>query len=88
MITDSYIGKVFNHPQLGKVTADSKLANSRTLIEVTCIDRGAGWNEIKERYTGVKTSGVDHKGKRTSSWCRGENRQFGCKDVVHYNTLN
>ena len=88
MITDKYVGKVFSHPQHGKVTVDSKVANSRTLVEVTVIDRGAGWNEIKQRYVGVKTSGVDHNGKRFVNWHRGENKQFGFKDVVHYNTLN
>lgn len=88
MRTDNYIGKVLNHPQLGKVTVDSKVANSRTMVEVTVIDRGEGWNELKQRYTGVTKHGVDFKGRKTTSWQRGENKQFGHKDIVHINTLN
>jgi len=66
---------------------DSKVDNSRTLVEVTCIDRGKGWNGITQNYKGVKSHGVDHEGKKTSGWERGENKQFGFKDIVHIKTL-
>lgn len=88
MITDTYVGNTYTHPELGKVIVDSKVENSRTKLNVTCIDRGEGWNEIKEIYVGVKTHGIDHEGKKTSTWKRGENKQYGFKDEVHYNTLN
>lgn len=66
------------HDDLGKVTVDSVEPKSRTLLNVTCIDRGKGWNEISQSYTGVKTS---------VGWYRGENREFNSKHLVHYNKL-
>ncbi len=88
MKADQYVGKIFTHCELGKVAVDSKLAKSRTLVEVTVIDRGAGWDEIKQSYTGVKHTVLDNEGGAINNWSRGENRQFGFKDVVHFNTLN
>lgn len=76
--SEKYVGKVLKHPDLGNVTVDSTHEGSRVLVDVSVIDRGKGWNEIKQTYTGHKNS---------VGWMRGENRQFGHKDVVHINTL-
>lgn len=88
MTVNDYIGKEFTHPALGKVIVDSRVEGSRTLVNVTCIDKGAGWNEKKQAYTGVTTHGKDHKGQKTTSWVRGENKQYLDKDQVHIKTLN
>lgn len=75
---EDYVGKVMSHPQLGVVSVDGITENTRVYVEVTCLDRGKGWNEIKQAYTGVKNS---------VGWYRGENREFGTKHTVHINDL-
>lgn len=87
MTINDYVGKEFTHPELGKVIVDSRVEGSRTLVNVTCIDKGAGWNEKKQAYTGVTTHGKDHKGQKTTSWSRKENKHYGNTDVVHIKTL-
>lgn len=88
MTVNDYIGKNFHHSELGNVIVDSRVEGSRTLVNVTCLDKGEGWNEKKQEYTGVTTHGKDHKGQKTTSWARGENRQYLHKDQVHIKTLN
>lgn len=73
------VGKVKTHTTLGKVTVDSIQNNSRVMVNVTVIDRGKGYDEISSTYKGVRIS---------TGWYRGENRQFGHKDVVHIKDLN
>lgn len=72
------VGKVMTHPVYGQARVDSAHGNTRTKVDITCIDRGAGWCPIKEKYVGVK-----HKG----GWSRRENYAFGEKDVVHIKQL-
>jgi hypothetical protein len=76
--SEKYVGKVYVHKTLGKVTVDNIHESSRVLVDVTSVDRGEGWDEIRQTYKGVK---------RTNGWFRGENKQFGHKDVVHINEL-
>ena len=76
MKTKNYVGKTFAHSDLGLVIVDNTV--SRVKVEVTCIDRGKGWNEFKERYVGYTNK---------IGWMRGENRQYLHKDVVHINSL-
>lgn len=77
LIRDS-IGKTFLHDSLGKVEVMAVEEKSRTKVIVKVLDRGKGWNEEKQKYTGVRIS---------TGWYRGENRQFGNVDVVHIKTL-
>ena len=84
--SEKFIGKVAKHTILGKVTVDSAVDKSRVNVNVTCIDRGIGYDEISGTYKGVKKSGISG-GVRVSRWSRGENKQFGHKDVVHIKTL-
>lgn len=72
------VGQEMTHPQLGKVKVTGVKEGSRTVVLVECIDRGAGWNEQKQAYTGIKIK---------NGWMRGQNHQFGHKDEVHFNTL-
>lgn len=88
MTINDYVGKTFHHIELGNVIVDSRVEGSRTLVNVTSLDKGKGWNEKKQAYTGVTTHGKDHKGRKTTSWVRGENRQYLDKDQVHIKTLN
>lgn len=74
--SQKYLNKTFTHPELGTIIVDS--INSRVRVNITCIDRGKGWNEREQRYTGYKNS---------VGWMRGENRQYLAKDTVHINTL-
>lgn len=85
---EAYVGKEYNHPHYGRVFVDSVAENSRTKVNITCIDRGKGWSEKHQDHKGVKSSGVDHKGIKTSQWVRGENKQYLDKDVVHINELS
>ena len=84
--SEKLIGKVKNHNILGKVTVDSAVDKSRVMVNVTVIDRGKGYDEISGTYKGVKRSGVSG-GVRVCGWERGENRQFGHKDVAHIKDL-
>ena len=46
----------------------------RTKIRVRDIDRGPGWNEYLQKYSGVRKPG---------NWSRGENHSFGNEFTVH-----
>lgn len=74
--SQKFVGKTFNHPHYGVVIVDS--IDGRVRVNITCIDKGRGWDEIKQRYTGYKNS---------VGWMRGENKQYLDKDTVHINTL-
>lgn len=76
---EKLVGKIKRHSDLGKVCVDRVHGTTRTKVEVTCLDRGEGWNEIKQTYVGVKFKG---------GWKRGQNHEYGSKHVVHINELN
>lgn len=82
------VGKVFSHPVLRKVIVDNVHGKSRVLVDVTVIDRGDGWDEIKQQYTGIRTTYVNKRGEVCSHWRRGENHSYGEKDTVHMNSLS
>lgn len=75
---EKYVGKVKKHHSLGTVCVDKVHGNTRTKVEVTVLERGEGYDEIKDTYTGVKV-------KR--GWYRGENREYGTRHVVHISEL-
>jgi len=52
---------------------------SRVYVDVTVVDRGKGWSEKTQSYRCYTCS---------LGWSRGENREFGQKDHVHFNTLS
>ena len=74
--SDKFVGKTFKHPSLGLVIVDS--SQSRVKVNVTCIDRGRGWDDVKQKYVGYKNS---------MGWMRGQNQQYLHKDIVHINSL-
>lgn len=76
---EKLVGKIKKHPDLGKVSVDRVHGVSRTKVEVTVIDRGAGWCPITETYKGVRFKG---------GWKRGQNHEFGSKHIVHINEFN
>lgn len=78
----TYVGKIYTHTTLGKVKVQSIVDGSRVMVNILEIDRGIGWNEITQSYTGRKIkmeSGV--------GWYRGENYSFGTKHQVHIKEL-
>jgi hypothetical protein len=85
--TSKLIGRSFSHSDLIKVKVTALKPNSRTIVIVKCLDHGPGWDETLKKYKGVKYSGVDHKGLKTSGWSRGDNLEFGKTEEVHINTL-
>lgn len=52
--------------------------NSRTIFLVEEVDRGIGWNKLKNRYTGISKFG---------SWNRGQNYEFGTHKEIHINQI-
>lgn len=56
-----------------------KVANSYTRVIVRDIDRGEGWNELLQDYTGVKVS--------NSTWYRGQNYGYGEEHKCHIKNL-
>ena len=78
MALKDYLNKQFMQDDLGLVEVISIAPKSRTMVAVKVLDRGKGWNEAKQRYTGVRIS---------TGWYRGENREYENVDTVHINTL-
>lgn len=73
------VGKEFMHDALGRVRVVKATPNTRVKVEVESIDRGAGWDDIQQRYKGVRTE---------NGWMRAENKQFGFRDEVSINELS
>lgn len=78
----SIINTVMKHDKLGNVLILSKKPNSRTIYNVEQIDRGAGWDDEKQIYTGHSA-----KFKTGVKWARGENKEFGKLQDVHIKEL-
>lgn len=76
---DNYVGKQFNCKGVGLIEVIEKVLKSITKVVVKEIDRGQGYDETKEKYTGVKI----RKG-----WFRGQNFDFGKTHEVHINDLS
>ena len=84
-----YIGKEATHPSLGKVRCDSAPKGSKTQIEVTCIQRGKGWNEDTETYERYFVGNYPQEdGFRSLRWRFTNRDQYGFKDIVHIKTLS
>ena len=77
--SEELVGKIKRHDTLGMVSIDSVHKSSRVMVEVTSLNRGDGYNEFTGTYKGVKVR---------NGWQRGENRDFGHKDIAHINQLN
>ena len=73
------IGKEAHHNILGRVLITGVPQNTRTRVNVQVIDRGPGWDEIKQRYTGVRFPG---------GWSRGQNYQYGDTHTVRIENLS
>lgn len=70
-------GQTMIHPDLGNVEVME--AKSRVKVMVKVLGRGPGWNEQKQKYTGVRIK---------TGWYRGENREFGTIHETHIDKLN
>lgn len=55
---------------------------SRTKVSVKETDRGKGWNEEAQKYTGYHRSGITG-----GAWERGENHCYGVEFEVHRKNL-
>ena len=73
-----HIGKTFLHQTMVQVFVDSVVQGSRTQLNVTVTDKGKGWDEQSQSYKGHTNS---------VGWMRGENKDFGNKDICHKNEL-
>lgn len=78
MAISDIIGKKFTHDDLGNVEVVGVVDNSRTKVLVSILDKGKGYNEKTGTYKGYKNS---------VGWMRGENREYGNVDEVHFKTL-
>lgn len=52
--------------------------NSRTMLLVEEVDRGLGWNKLKNKYTGVV---------KPNGWIRGQNYEFGKRKEIYINQI-
>lgn len=72
-----------------KGVVQSFLPQSRTMVNVKDTDRGSGWNEREQKYTGVTHRTKNQAGAITSSsWSRGQNYTYGENFERHINQLN
>lgn len=76
--SEKYIGKIYKHVSLGQVSVDSVHEGSRVFVNVTILNRGRGFDQSKNRYVGIRTR---------TGWYRGQNKEFGQKDVAHIKDL-
>lgn len=76
-------GKQVTHNHLGKCMVTKIPKGSKVKLEVLCIDRGKGWDEKSETYRGITKRGTEYV-----TWQRGQNYQYGHKDVVHVNSVD
>jgi|GEM_PF-2304428 len=76
------------HTQI-KVEITGSVPGSRTLFEVTETDRGPGWNEQLQKYTGTTRQTLNPKTGEiiSQSWARGENKGYGRIFQAHKNQL-
>lgn len=86
------IGKDAIHSQLGKVQILSALGNSKTKVNIRCVQRAKGWNEITEVYDPIKIfvpnfniDGAKVGMKFTKTLTRRD--EYGHLDECHINEL-
>ncbi len=94
---NGFIGKTAIHskngkPCLGRVEVLSRVQGSRTMVNVRCIQRADGWNEVHEQYERIKVyaryQGTTKFSKRFQYKTNTErNDQFGFEDVIHIKDL-
>jgi hypothetical protein len=87
MKANEALGKTVTHKVHGLMVVVGRASGSRTWVTARVIERGPGWDPKTETYKGVKSSGTDHNGHRTSSWSRGENRDFGNEYRINLNDI-
>ncbi len=88
----SFIGKDAIHKTLGLVQVISRIAGSRTKVNIRCIQHADGWDEDAQMYTRIKVyaryQGTDRLSKkfqyRTNT---SANDQYGFEDFCHINDL-
>jgi len=80
---DNFLGKICNHKKLGRVEVIGKKEKSITVVLVEQIDKGEGFNDTYNRFTGVKMNLNNGKG-----WMRGQNYDYGKQDYVHIKELS
>lgn len=84
-----FIGKEAIHDDLGRVFVDGAPKGSKAMVDITCIQRGPGWDDATQEYKRYKlTTGYDPKtGDRSLRWKVTNNDEYGFKDRVHIKTL-
>lgn len=83
-------GKQVQHPDLGLCVVTAPIPGSRTKVEIRCIQRGAGWDELSETYKPVKADRPNPEaGPGAMTIIRRLTRrdQYGHKDVAHVKEL-
>jgi len=88
------VGKTVTHTQLGLVNVLAVIENSKTKVEVECIQRAKGWDEASQKYRPVKkfvpnrdVNGVEIGNTFTQRTNTENNDEFGHQDVCHINEL-
>jgi hypothetical protein len=88
MTAKDFIGEEAIHKNYGLVFVDNARQNSRTLVNITVLQRGKGWNKTLERYERYKVGVYLQKdGSRSIRWAFTNRDEHGIKDVVHIDSL-
>ena len=78
MRTKSILEKTLKHVRFGLVKILEAVPGKSRKVKALVVDRGPGWNEFKQDYTGVKKPG---------GWMRGQNHCFGREIEVNKSDL-
>ena len=82
------VGKSMNHPFYGSVHVDSVVTGSFTKVNITCTQRGPGWDQISQSYKRFKKPTIlQSDGSRSLNWGHTNHDQYGKKDVCHVDDL-
>ena len=88
MKVKDFIGSEAIHDSYGLVFVDSAPPRSKTMVNITVLQRGKGWNEATEKYRKYRMTTIwNPDGSRTLRWGFTNRDEYGIKDQVHINTL-
>lgn len=88
MTAKDYVGKEADHPYYGRVVVTGRPKRSKAMVEIRCIQRGPGWDELEQRYKKFFVgSSLQEDGNRSLRWRITNRDQYGEKETVHIESL-
>lgn len=88
MTAKDYVGKEADHPYYGKVVVTGRPKRSKAMVEIRCIQRGPGWDDINQKYKKYFVGSYLQKdGSRSLRWGFTNTDQYGTEDTVHIESL-